>query len=125
MSTKINKAIEDMFIERLANILNEIGLDADDSKQFFTANNKFKTKGKHPKEKRKLKNISGYNLFAREMFPTVKVDNPDMKTTEHNKIIGNLWKEQTTDDTKKAYNEREKLISPVTKEKKTSKKITK
>lgn len=58
-------------------------------------------------------NISGYNLFAREMFSSVKNDNQNLATKDILRIVASLWKEQDQ-DIKDDYNQKAKSIKPLT-----------
>lgn len=78
------------------------------------------------KHKRKVKEgskrkISGYNLYAREMFPEIKDNNPGTLTKDLLVLIGAGWKALSKDQ-QADYKERAEDIEPSTKEEKDEKK---
>ncbi len=72
------------------------------------------------KVRKNTSNISGYNLFTREMFSSIKQDNEGLATKDLLRIIASLWNlwKNTDQDIKDHYNFRSKSISPKTKQEK-------
>lgn len=111
---KLHKEVEILITSRLENILSRVELSDEDKENILTINQGLS----NINSKRKIQsNISGYNLFARESFPAVKVENDGLLTKDILKIIANMWKELDQED-KNNYNKRAKLIKPKTKEEK-------
>jgi hypothetical protein len=111
---KLHKEIENIITSRLENILSQLDLSEEDLTHILGLNNQLSNNGSN---RRIQSNISGYNLFYREMFPEVKADNPDTQTKDILKIIAGNWKEQNQ-KTKDDYNKRAKTIKPLTREEK-------
>lgn len=103
---KLHKEIEILIKSRLESILSQLDLDDTDIEKIINLNEEL---SKINTRKKTLKNISGYNLFVREMFPEVKNNNQNIPTKDILKIIANFWKEQ---DIKEDYNKRAKFIKP-------------
>jgi hypothetical protein len=101
-STKklFDKAIESAICDRLTNLLGngmkEKKIDSDMFDWILEENSRLQINGDHKTKS----NISGYNLFCKEMFPIVREDHKDTPVKELMTIIAGLWK-QTNDDDKK------------------------
>lgn len=106
---KLHTEIEVIIQSRLETIFSQLNLNDEDLENVFNTNKKLSNTNI------KKKSISGYNLFAREMFPDIKRENEGVMAKDVMRTVANLWKDidqQTKDD----YNERAKSIKPKTKE---------
>ncbi len=112
---KLYKYIEDIIEERFINVLNDLEVENDTRNIIIETNRKISQTVSSTRKQQT--NISGYNLFAREMFPIVRQENEDTTTKDILRIIANLWKE-SHQDIKNEYNQRAKNIKPLTKEQK-------
>lgn len=115
---KLHKEIEIIINSRLENILSQVGLSDEDKDNIFTINGGLS----NINSKKKNSNISGYNLFCREMFPEVKIENNGLATKDMLRIIASMWKELDQEN-KNNYNSRAKLIKPKTKQEKKLEKV--
>lgn len=71
--------------------------------------------------KRTNKNISGYNLFGKEMFPEITAQYPNLEQKEKLKKVAELWKGSPA-NIREDYNKRAKLVKPADREMKLAKK---
>lgn len=115
---KLHKEIELLINSRLKTILSQLDLNEEDLKIILDLNNELSAQSN--KSRKINNNISGYNLFAREMFPSIKSENEGMPTKDMLRIIASLWKD-ADQDVKDDYNKRAKSIKPLTKEEKKQK----
>ncbi len=112
---KLHKEIETLIQSRLETIFSQVTLGEDDLESILHLNKQLSNQSSIRKVNA---NISGYNLFTKELFPTVKSENEDMTTPDIIKVIANIWKNETDQQIKDDYNRRAKNIKPLTKENK-------
>lgn len=116
---KLQKEIEALVNLRLENILSQINLPDEDKENILVINKKLSNISS---KRKNSANISGYNLFAREMFPEVKQENEGMPTKDLLRIIASMWQNLDKQE-KDNLNERAKSIKPKTKQEKKQNKI--
>lgn len=107
---KIYNDIEKYVEDRLIAVLNDVDL-GDNVNTAILERNRFYSISKSSVNRKQTKNISGYNLFCRELFPSIKEDNEGVATKDLLRIIAATWKEQDQ-DTKNNFNQRAKSIPP-------------
>ena len=66
-------------------------------------------KQKKDKQNKPKKLPSAYNLFVKDIFPSMKEKHPDKKFTELSKLLGNEWKRINASKDKKDIELREQL----------------
>ena len=109
---KFNKSVEAHLEQRIRDAFTSLGWENRIDEVLEALHQTASEKGR-----KKSSNISGYNLFCREVFPDVKEQNMGEATKDLLKIIGPMWR-GLDQDQKDEYNERAKTVKPLTAEQK-------
>ena len=102
-----NKIYEKKIEKRLMKLIQSIGMTQEQAKIVLEKNQQIK----NDKQSKKKDHISGYNLFAHEVFETEKEQFRKNTREENWAIIGHLWK-NLGETEKEDYNNRAVNIKP-------------
>ena len=101
-----NRIYEAKISKRLEKIIKLLDINEEQARILLQANLQIKEK-----KNNKRAHISGYNLYAQEVFETSKAEFSNNTNAENWAIIGLMWK-KLTDDEKDTYNNRAVNIQP-------------
>ena len=98
VSFTFTKSQLDTFLEEIVSAQNDSDFEVKDLKKLIPKSSKNK-KVKDPNAPKKA--TTSYFVFMSEVRSKVKEENPNLKTQEHSKIMGQMWRDMDSEDKKK------------------------
>ena len=98
VSFTFTKSQLDTFLEEIVSTHNDSEFEVKDLKKLIPKSSKNK-KVKDPNAPKKA--TTSYFAFMSEVRSKVKEENPNLKTQEHSKIMGQMWRNMDSEDKKK------------------------